>query len=107
MCGRATLTRSDAGQYIALFLLLREGHSIGHAIGWWFILVLLYQIVLGCLMGALVGVIARKLLKFSKRRELIDRESMVRSRFATLSPATEVDSLSSYRLPCTLRSRYS
>lgn len=28
-------------------------------------------------MGAIVGIIARKLLKFSKRRELIDRESMV------------------------------
>jgi NhaP-type Na+/H+ or K+/H+ antiporter len=67
-------------QYIALFLLLRGHHSVGHAIGYWVLLCLLYQIVLGCFMGALVGLMARKLLKFSKRRELIDRESMVSGR---------------------------
>ena len=38
---------------------------------------LLYQIVLGVIIGAVVGIAARKLLKFSKRRRLIDRESMV------------------------------
>ncbi|GAA6013430.1 hypothetical protein JCM10207_008841 [Rhodosporidiobolus poonsookiae] len=63
--------------YLALFLLLRNEHSVGHAIGYWVLLVLLYQIVLGCIIGAVVGIVARKLLKFSKRRELIDRESMV------------------------------
>ncbi|SCZ98440.1 BZ3500_MvSof-1268-A1-R1_Chr3-2g06371 [Microbotryum saponariae] len=63
--------------YLALFLLLRGHHTIGEAIGWWALLVLLYQIVLGCVIGAAVGIAARKLLKFSKRRELIDRESMV------------------------------
>lgn len=56
---------------------MRGTHSIGHAIGYWFLLCLFYQIVLGCIMGAVVGILARKLLKFSKRRELIDRESMV------------------------------
>ncbi|SCV74667.1 BQ2448_7696 [Microbotryum intermedium] len=64
-------------QYLALFLLLRGHHTIGESIGWWVLLVLLYQIVLGCVIGAVVGIAARKLLKFSKRRELIDRESMV------------------------------
>ncbi|GAA6037492.1 hypothetical protein JCM8097_008215 [Rhodosporidiobolus ruineniae] len=63
--------------YLALFLLLRDHHSVGHAIGYWVLLCLLYQIVLGCIIGAVVGVAARKILKFSKRRELIDRESMV------------------------------
>jgi len=63
--------------YLALFLLLREHHSVGNTIGWWICLVILYQIILGCFIGAIVGVVARKLLKFSKRRELIDRESMV------------------------------
>ncbi|GAA5876841.1 hypothetical protein JCM8547_002405 [Rhodosporidiobolus lusitaniae] len=63
--------------YLALFLLLRNHHSVGHAIGYWFLLCLLYQIVLGCIIGAVIGVAARKALKFSKRRELIDRESMV------------------------------
>lgn len=64
-------------QYLALFILLRGEHSVGEAIGYWIVLVLLYQILLGIIIGAAVGIIARKILKFSKRRELIDRESMV------------------------------
>ncbi|BGO95795.1 hypothetical protein NBRC10512_001633 [Rhodotorula toruloides] len=63
--------------YLALFLLLRGEHSIGQAVGYWVLLVLLYQIILGVIIGSVIGVIARKILKFSKRRELIDRESMV------------------------------
>ena len=63
--------------YFAMFWLLRDGSSVGHAVGYWFILVVLYQIVLGVLIGAFVGIMARKLMKFAKRRSLIDRESMV------------------------------
>lgn len=63
--------------YLALFLLLRGTHSVGESIGYWILLVLLYQIMLGIIIGAVVGIVARKMLKFSKRRELIDRESMV------------------------------
>lgn len=63
--------------YLALFLLLRETDSVGRTVGLWIALVLLYQIVLGVVIGAVVGIAARKLLKFSKRRRLIDRESMV------------------------------
>lgn len=37
----------------------------------------MYQILLGIIIGAGVGIAARKVLKFSKRRSLIDRESMV------------------------------
>lgn len=58
-------------------LLLRGTHTVGQTVGYWILLVLLYQIILGIIIGALVGVVARKVLKFSKRRELIDRESMV------------------------------
>jgi len=43
----------------------------------WIVLVILYQIVLGIIIGVAVGIIARKLLKFAKRREFIDRESMI------------------------------
>ena len=32
---------------------------------------------MGSVFGAIIGVLARKMLKFSKRRSLIDRESMV------------------------------
>ena len=63
--------------YLALFLIFRQEHNVGEAIGWWIVLVILYQIILGTLIGAGVGIIARKMLKFAKRRALIDRESMV------------------------------
>ncbi|GAA5830141.1 hypothetical protein JCM11251_006892 [Rhodosporidiobolus azoricus] len=79
--------------YLALFLLLRNDHSVGETIGWWVLLVLLYQIVLGCFIGALIGVIARKILKFSKRRELIDRESMVAMYVALALLATGLTTL--------------
>lgn len=63
--------------YLALFLLLREERSVGTTIGLWVGLVVLYQIVVGIIIGASIGILAREALKFSKRRHLIDRESMV------------------------------
>lgn len=63
--------------YLALFILLRENDGVGHAIGAWIYLVVLYQITLGIVIGAITGIIARKVMKFSKRHSLIDRESMV------------------------------
>ncbi|CAH7683973.1 Sodium/hydrogen exchanger family-domain-containing protein [Phakopsora pachyrhizi] len=63
--------------YLAMFILLREESSVGRAIGSWFLLVILYQILLGILIGTVIGVAARKTLKFCKRRSMIDRESMV------------------------------
>ena len=89
--------------YLALFLLLRGERSVGHSIGYWFALVILYQIVLGIIIGALVGILARKLLKFSKRRELIDRESMVRADRVRVSVLPRAHRLRHYRLPCTWR----
>lgn len=94
--------------YLALFLLMRDGKSVGDVVGYWVALVLLYQIILGTVIGASVGILyghhlipslfhfrsfthpssirsARKALKFSKRRKLIDRESMVRTVLSTTS----------------------
>lgn len=42
--------------YLALFLLLREDRSIGFTVGYWILLVVLYQIVLGIVFGAAVGI---------------------------------------------------
>lgn len=56
---------------------MREERGIGFTVGYWVLLILLYQIVLGIVIGAAVGILARKTLKFSKRRKLIDKESMV------------------------------
>ncbi|KAA1096018.1 Superoxide dismutase [Mn], mitochondrial [Puccinia graminis f. sp. tritici] len=63
--------------YFTLFLLLRNNYSVGHAIGDWLLLGVLYHILVGIIMGAVAGIIARETLKFSKRKELIDKESMV------------------------------
>ncbi|PLW42700.1 hypothetical protein PCANC_07925 [Puccinia coronata f. sp. avenae] len=64
--------------YLAMFILLRsKDHSVGHAIGSWAILILLYHILLAIIMGAVIGFFARILLRFCKRRLLMDNESMV------------------------------
>lgn len=63
--------------YLAMFILLRHETSLGATIGKWFLLVVLYQIALGILIGSVIGILARKTLKFCKRRSMIDKESMV------------------------------
>ncbi|PLW11037.1 hypothetical protein PCANC_20506 [Puccinia coronata f. sp. avenae] len=63
--------------YLSMFLLIREETSIESVIGKWLLLVVLYQVILGTLMGAAIGILARKALKFCSRRAMIDKESMV------------------------------
>ncbi|OAV88514.1 hypothetical protein PTTG_02562 [Puccinia triticina 1-1 BBBD Race 1] len=63
--------------YLAIFLLIREETSIGSVIGKWLLLVVLYQVILGTSIGIVVGILARKTLKFCNQRSLIDKESMV------------------------------
>jgi NhaP-type Na+/H+ or K+/H+ antiporter len=36
-----------------------------------------YEVILGTIIGALLGYTARKVMKFSERRKLIDRQSFV------------------------------
>lgn len=60
-----------------MFFVLREEKGVGEVIGQWIYLIAIYQVIVGSVFGAIVGVLARKMLKFSKRRSLIDRESMV------------------------------
>ncbi|WAQ87901.1 hypothetical protein PtA15_9A25 [Puccinia triticina] len=55
--------------YLAVFLLLRNNYSL--------LLGVLYHITVGIIMGVVTGMIARHTLKFCKRKELIDKESMV------------------------------
>ncbi|WWD18709.1 hypothetical protein CI109_103163 [Kwoniella shandongensis] len=61
--------------YIALYLLLDA--SPGHAVGEWFYMTWLYEIVLGTIIGALLGFSARKLMKLAEKKRLIDRQSYV------------------------------
>lgn len=62
--------------YLALYL-TQNRDNVGHAIAQWFYETWAYEIILGTLLGALIGYLARKFLRFSERNKLIDRESFV------------------------------
>ena len=61
--------------YIALYLTLDR--SPGHAVGEWFYITWVYEILLGIIIGTLLGWTARKTMQFSERKKLIDRQSFV------------------------------
>lgn len=65
--------------FLALYLLARTGEdrgtSVGTEIGRWVYGVLLYRILLSCIYGAIVGVLAHKTLKWAETRGYIDRDN--------------------------------
>ncbi|KZT25414.1 hypothetical protein NEOLEDRAFT_361131 [Neolentinus lepideus HHB14362 ss-1] len=61
--------------YISLYLILDK--STGRAISDWFLLLWLYQVILGIVLGAIIGWTFRHLMKFCERKDLIDRQSYV------------------------------
>ncbi|EIW72414.1 hypothetical protein TREMEDRAFT_36687 [Tremella mesenterica DSM 1558] len=68
--------------YIGLYLMLIKTpdhpmHSVGGAIAEWIYNVILYQILLSVVIGAIIGFVARKILKFAEARSLIDHESFL------------------------------
>ncbi|KAH9456804.1 hypothetical protein Pst134EA_020714 [Puccinia striiformis f. sp. tritici] len=78
--------------YLVMFLLLKNDHSVGQAVGNWVLLGVLYHIVCGILMGVVTGIIARKTLQFAKERSMIDKESMV-AMYITLALLTAAVSI--------------
>ncbi|KAG9299546.1 hypothetical protein G9A89_020717 [Geosiphon pyriformis] len=60
--------------YAAVYLMTE---TTGAAIAKWIYFVCLYEIVLSCIIGFVVGYIARKVLYFSETRRLIDKESFL------------------------------
>lgn len=65
--------------FLALYLLNRHGEdagtSIGTEVGRWIYGVLLYRILLSCIYGAIIGVLAHKTLKWAETRGYIDRDN--------------------------------
>ncbi|KAI9361356.1 Sodium/hydrogen exchanger family-domain-containing protein [Pilaira anomala] len=61
--------------FFALFLISEP--NVGTAIGKWVYITLLFQIVLSCIIGLVVGFIARKILQWSERNHLIDKPSFL------------------------------
>ncbi|TKY87777.1 hypothetical protein EX895_003358 [Sporisorium graminicola] len=62
--------------YLALYLTQNRDNT-GHAVAQWFYETWAYEIILGTILGALIGYLARKFMRFSERNKLIDRESFV------------------------------
>ncbi|KAF8905184.1 Sodium/hydrogen exchanger family-domain-containing protein [Gymnopilus junonius] len=61
--------------YLALYFTIDK--TMGHAIKDWFLCIWLYQVILGCIIGCLLGFVFRHLMKFCQRHDLIDRNSYV------------------------------
>ncbi|KAI0372268.1 hypothetical protein BV20DRAFT_964406 [Pilatotrama ljubarskyi] len=61
--------------FLALYLIVDS--TTGQAISDWFLLLWLYQVVMGIVFGSLLGFAFRHLMKFCERKDLIDRQSYV------------------------------
>ncbi|KAI8089555.1 Sodium/hydrogen exchanger family-domain-containing protein [Halteromyces radiatus] len=61
--------------FLALFLINED--SVGTAIGKWVYITVLFQIVLSCVIGAVVGWVACKVLQWSEKKHLIDKPSFL------------------------------
>ncbi|KAG8903400.1 hypothetical protein FRB99_003357 [Tulasnella sp. 403] len=61
--------------FIAIYLTLEK--SDAHAVGEWFYITWLYEVLLGIIFGAILGYGFRHLMKFCERKNLIDRHSYV------------------------------
>ncbi|GLB37151.1 putative sodium/hydrogen exchanger family protein [Lyophyllum shimeji] len=63
--------------FLTISLYLTLDASRRAAIGHWFLIGWLYQVILGTIIGAVLGVMFSHLMKFSHKRGYIDRESYV------------------------------
>ncbi|KAL5524668.1 hypothetical protein ACEPAF_9813 [Sanghuangporus sanghuang] len=61
--------------YLALYLVLDRSDRA--AIQDWFLITWFYEVLLGTVFGALIGIAFRHLMKFCERKDLIDRQSYV------------------------------
>ncbi|THV04332.1 hypothetical protein K435DRAFT_816998 [Dendrothele bispora CBS 962.96] len=70
---------NDGAAYPFLFLslyLIMDG-SVGAAMRDWILLLWLYQIILGVILGSVIGASFRYLMRFCERHDLVDRHSAV------------------------------
>ncbi|KAF8322645.1 hypothetical protein DL93DRAFT_2050485, partial [Clavulina sp. PMI_390] len=61
--------------FIALYLILDKSDAT--AVGHWFYITWVYEIILGTVLGAMLGYVARQAMKYCERHDLIDRHSYV------------------------------
>ncbi|KAF9904026.1 hypothetical protein EC991_003124 [Linnemannia zychae] len=63
--------------FLFLGLYIMRERTIGAAVAKWFYMIWAYQILLSIVLGGLIGMAARKLVKGAKNRNLIDKESFL------------------------------
>ncbi|GAA6057769.1 hypothetical protein JCM3770_006835 [Rhodotorula araucariae] len=65
--------------FVAVYLMQRTAHdrSISESLQHWVVTTWLYQIVLSCVIGAVIGFVAAKTLKYAHSRQLVDHESFL------------------------------
>ncbi|EPT04950.1 hypothetical protein FOMPIDRAFT_46117, partial [Fomitopsis schrenkii] len=63
--------------FLSISIYLTVESSRGAAIGKWFLVGWLYEVVMGTVLGAILGMVLSKLMKISYRKGFIDRESYV------------------------------
>ncbi|KAK4705797.1 sodium/hydrogen antiporter, partial [Phenoliferia sp. Uapishka_3] len=63
--------------FLPIFLMKRGDGSISAVMREWVVTTWIYQIILACVMGALIGYVARKTLKIAHKHNLIDHESFL------------------------------
>ncbi|KAI8062124.1 Cation/H+ exchanger, partial [Gongronella butleri] len=61
--------------FLAIFLIGED--TVGVAVGKWIYVTCLFQIVLSCVIGVVVGYLARKILQWSEKHHLIDKPSFL------------------------------
>ncbi|KAG8213687.1 Cation/H+ exchanger [Butyriboletus roseoflavus] len=78
---------------IAIYLTVETSTRV--AIGKWFLIGWLYQVILGTILGAVLGILFSKLMKLSHRKGFIDRESFIAQYLAlsifTIGVASSID----------------
>ncbi|EPQ57501.1 Sodium/hydrogen exchanger, partial [Gloeophyllum trabeum ATCC 11539] len=63
--------------FLSISIYLTVERSKGHAIELWFLVGWLYQVIMGTVLGAVIGLLFCHLMKFTHRKGFIDRESYV------------------------------
>ncbi|KAI9572176.1 Cation/H+ exchanger [Boletus coccyginus] len=63
--------------FLSIAIYLTVESSIRVAIGEWFLVGWLYEVILGTILGAVLGLLFSKLMKLSHRKGFIDRESFI------------------------------
>lgn len=67
--------------YLALYLVFRHtpdhSGSLGHAVWTWFYEIVIYEILLSVVIGAVIGYSFRKLLRLAERKDLVDHDNFL------------------------------